>query len=124
MEKLGVSWVSLREAFRAPESMGKIQIQRNAGSFVVSPNRSVVASRLQARRHWLAKRTTLADGDATFGVSALVEAWSECCIAPGDWRHFHAEHLAILAALERATARRHVASWPTTSTAPSKTRRR
>jgi DNA-binding FadR family transcriptional regulator len=43
-----VSWVSLREALRAPESMGEIAIPRNAGSFVVNPNRSVVASRLQA----------------------------------------------------------------------------
>ena len=30
-----------------------------------------------------------------------VEAWSECRIAPGDWRQFYAEHLAILEALER-----------------------
>jgi GntR family transcriptional regulator, transcriptional repressor for pyruvate dehydrogenase complex len=54
----------------------------------------------------------LADGDATFGASALVEAWSECRIAPGDWRRFHAEHLAVLAALERGdskAARRLVA---------------
>jgi DNA-binding GntR family transcriptional regulator len=33
-----------------------------------------------------------------------VEAWSECRIAPGDWRRFHAEHLEILSALERGDA--------------------
>jgi GntR family transcriptional regulator, transcriptional repressor for pyruvate dehydrogenase complex len=40
--------VSVREALRAPESMGEIEIRRNAGSFVVNPNGSAVASRLQA----------------------------------------------------------------------------
>ena len=30
-----------------------------------------------------------------------VEAWSECRIAPGDWRQFYVEHHAILEALER-----------------------
>jgi DNA-binding FadR family transcriptional regulator len=30
-----------------------------------------------------------------------VEAWSECRIAPGDWRQFYVEHHAILKALER-----------------------
>ena len=43
----------------------------------------------------------LLNGDATFGAPALVEAWSERHIAPADWHRFHAEHLAILDALER-----------------------
>jgi GntR family transcriptional regulator, transcriptional repressor for pyruvate dehydrogenase complex len=36
-ERLGVSRVSIREALRALESMGKIEIRRNAGAFVIDP---------------------------------------------------------------------------------------
>ncbi|WP_051580981.1 FadR/GntR family transcriptional regulator [Pseudonocardia acaciae] len=36
-ERLGVSRVSVREALRALESMGKIEIRRNAGAFVLDP---------------------------------------------------------------------------------------
>jgi GntR family transcriptional regulator, transcriptional repressor for pyruvate dehydrogenase complex len=48
VEKLGVSRVSVREALRALESMGKIEIRRNAGSFVLNPNGSAFASQLKA----------------------------------------------------------------------------
>jgi GntR family transcriptional regulator, transcriptional repressor for pyruvate dehydrogenase complex len=185
VEKLGVSWVSLREAFRAPESMGKIQIQRNAGSFVVSPNRSVVASRLQASHpvvrafldylvdvraavegkmvELVAKR---ADADLSVVRAALERTEAEM----GEFVQWGSLDFRFETALAReadnplltemqpsgrqlwsrlgasaasrpvtgtastpsiwpfslrwkgATARRHVASWPTTSTAPSKTR--
>src|SRR5919112_3144638 len=43
-----VSRVSVREALRALESMGKIEIRRNAGSFVMNPNGSAFASQLKA----------------------------------------------------------------------------
>jgi len=37
-EQLAVSRVSVREALRALESMGKVEIRRNAGAFVVDPD--------------------------------------------------------------------------------------
>ncbi|MFZ0214835.1 MAG: GntR family transcriptional regulator [Candidatus Dormiibacterota bacterium] len=36
-EQLGVSRVSVREALRALESMGKVEVRRNAGTYVVDP---------------------------------------------------------------------------------------
>jgi DNA-binding transcriptional regulator YhcF (GntR family) len=48
VEKLAMGRVSVREALRALESMGKIEIRRNAGSFVVNPNGSGFASQLKA----------------------------------------------------------------------------
>jgi GntR family transcriptional repressor for pyruvate dehydrogenase complex len=164
VEKLGVSRVSVREALRALESMGKIEIRRNAGSFVMNPNGSALASQLKAThpvdRAFLdylvdvraavedkvvelvakradadlsAVRAVLERTEAELGESVeqgsldlrfeaalarevgnpllaemqrsvhqlWVEAWSVCHITPGDWRRFHAEHLAILDALER-----------------------
>ncbi len=164
VEKFGVSRVSVREALRALESMGKIEIRRNAGSFVLHPNGSAFASQLKATHpvdrafldylvdvraavedkvvelvaeradaDLLAVRAVLERTEAERGESVeqgsldlrfeaalareagnpllaemqrsvhqlWVEAWSECRIAPGDWRRFHAEHLAILDALER-----------------------
>src|SRR5215218_1808760 len=167
VEKLGVSRVSVREALRALESMGKIEIRRNAGSFVMNPNGSAFASQLKATHpvdrafldylvdvraavehkmvELVAKR---ADADLSAVRAVLerteaeraesgergsldlrfeaalarevgnpllaemqrsvhqlwVEAWSECRIAPGDWRRFHAEHLEILSALEMGDA--------------------
>ena len=144
--------------------MGKIEIRRNTGSFVMNPNGSAFASQLKAThpvdRAFLdylvdvraavedkvvelvgkradadlsAVRAVLERAEAERGESAeqgsldlrfeaalareagnpllaemhrsvhhlWVEAWSECRITPGDWRRFHAEHLAILDALER-----------------------
>ena len=163
VEKLGVSRVSVREALRALESMGKIEIRRNAGSFVMNPNGSAFANQLKAThpvdRAFLdylvdvraavehkmvelvakradadlsAVRAVLERTEAELGESVeqgsldlrfeaalarevgnpllaemqrsvhqlWVEAWSVCRITPGDWRRFHAEHLAILDALE------------------------
>lgn len=40
-ERLHVSRVSVREALRALESMGKVEIRRNAGIYVVDPNGSM-----------------------------------------------------------------------------------
>lgn len=40
-EQLNVSRVSVREALRALESMGKVEIRRNAGTYVVDPDGSV-----------------------------------------------------------------------------------
>lgn len=48
VERLGVSRVSVREALRALESMGKIEIRPNAGSFVVHPNGNAFAGQLKA----------------------------------------------------------------------------
>lgn len=48
VERLDVSRVSVREALRALESMGKIEIRRNAGSFVVHPNGNALANQLQS----------------------------------------------------------------------------
>jgi GntR family transcriptional regulator, transcriptional repressor for pyruvate dehydrogenase complex len=164
VERLEVSRVSVREALRALESMGKIEIRRNAGSFVVNPNGSAFASQLKAshpvNRAFLdylvdvraavedkvvelvakradadlsAVRTVLERTEAERAESGergsldlrfeaalareasnpllaemqrsvhqlWVEAWSECRIAPGDWRQLHAEHLAIIDALDR-----------------------
>ncbi len=164
VEKLGVSRVSVREALRALESMGKIEIRPNAGSFLVHPNGNALVNQLRAvapvDRAFLgylidvraavedrvvalvaghpdadlaAVRAVLERSEAdlneisepgSFDLSfeaALareagnpllaelqrsvhhlwVEAWSECRIAPGDWRRFYVEHHAILEALER-----------------------
>jgi GntR family transcriptional repressor for pyruvate dehydrogenase complex len=48
VERLGVSRVSVREALRALESMGKIEIRPQAGSFVVHPDGNAFASQLKA----------------------------------------------------------------------------
>jgi GntR family transcriptional repressor for pyruvate dehydrogenase complex len=40
-EQLNVSRVSVREALRALESMGKVEIRRNAGTYVLDPNGSL-----------------------------------------------------------------------------------
>ena len=161
VEKLGVSRVSVREALRALESMGKIEIRPNAGSFLVHPNGNALVNQLRAvapvdraflghlievraavedRVVALVARRPAADLSAVRDVlerseadlresgsldlsfeAALareagnpllaemqrsvhhlwVEAWSECRIAPGDWRQFYVEHHAILEALER-----------------------
>lgn len=164
VERLGVSRVSVREALRAMESMGKIEIRPNAGSFLVHPNGNAMANQLKsvlpvdrtflehlvdvraavedkvvalvaerAEADLSAVRATLGRSEADLNESGergsldlrfeaalareagnpllaemqrsvhqlWVEAWSECRIAPGDWRRLHAEHLAILAALER-----------------------
>ena len=45
-ERLGVSRVSVREALRALESMGKIEIRRNAGAFVLDPDGTLPAELL------------------------------------------------------------------------------
>lgn len=45
-EQLAVSRVSVREALRALESMGKIEIRRNAGAFVVDPDGTLPAELL------------------------------------------------------------------------------
>ena len=45
-ERLSVSRVSIREALRALESMGKIEIRRNSGSFVVNPGGKMLADLL------------------------------------------------------------------------------
>lgn len=47
-EKLQVSRVSVREALRALESMGKIEIRRNAGSFVVDPDGTALTRLLKS----------------------------------------------------------------------------
>jgi len=48
VEKLGVSRVSVREALRALESMGKIEIRPNARSFLVHPNGNALVNQLRA----------------------------------------------------------------------------
>lgn len=163
VEKLGVSRVSVREALRALESMGKIEIRPNAGSFLLHPNGNALVNQLKAVApvdraflgHLIDVRAAVEDrvvvlvaGRAGTDLSAVrdvlerseadlresgepgsldlsfeaalareagnpllaemqrsvhhlwVEAWSECRIAPGDWRQFYAEHHAILEALE------------------------
>lgn len=47
VERLNVSRVSIREALRALESTGKIEIRRNAGSFVKHPNGDAVVAHLK-----------------------------------------------------------------------------
>jgi GntR family transcriptional regulator, transcriptional repressor for pyruvate dehydrogenase complex len=49
-ERLSVSRVSVREALRALQSMGKIEIRRNAGSFVVDPGGKMLAPLLTSSR--------------------------------------------------------------------------
>jgi GntR family transcriptional repressor for pyruvate dehydrogenase complex len=165
---LGVSRVSVREALRALESMGKIEIRRNAGAFVLDPEgtlpveqllagvepaadslqwltdlRAAVETRvvrvlarqaepdLAAVREFLERAAgELADQDVEQGSldvrfeallaraagnpvlervqkwvhQAWVTAWGEFGRAPGDRQTLHAEHLAILAALEAGDA--------------------
>lgn len=48
VEQLGVSRVSVREALRALESMGKIEIRRNAGSFVLHPQGNAFTTQMRA----------------------------------------------------------------------------
>ncbi len=163
VEKLGVSRVSVREALRALESMGKIDIRPNAGSFLLHPNGNALVNQLKSVApvdraflgHLIDVRAAVEDrvvalvaGRPGADLSAVrdvlerseadlresgepgsldlsfeaalareagnpllaemqrsvhhlwVEAWSECRIAPGDWRQFYAEHHAILEALE------------------------
>ena len=162
VEKLGVSRVSVREAVRALESMGKSEIRPNAGSFLLHPNGNALVNQLRAvaplDRAFLgylidvraavedrvvalvagrpeadlsAVRIVLERSEASLSESGepgsldlsfeaalareagnpllaemqrsihhlWVEAWSECRIAPGDWRQFYVEHYAILEAL-------------------------
>lgn len=47
-EQLGVSRVSLRAALRSLESMGRIEIRRNAGSFVLDPESSPITGWLKS----------------------------------------------------------------------------
>ena len=161
---LQVSRVSVREALRALESMGKVEIRRNTGAFVVDPEgtlpveqllagaepgleslqwltdlRAAIETRvvqLVARqpqpdllpvREFLARAAEeLTDQDTDQGSldlrfeallaraagnpmleraqkwvhQAWVTAWSGFGLAPGDRHTLHAEHVAILAALE------------------------
>jgi len=46
-EQLAVSRVSLREALRSLESVGRIEIRRNAGSFVLEPRTNPITARLK-----------------------------------------------------------------------------
>lgn len=46
-EQFGVSRVSLRTALRSLESMGRIEIRRNAGSFVLNPQSSPITAWLK-----------------------------------------------------------------------------
>lgn len=46
-ERFGVSRVSLRAALRSLESMGRIEIRRNAGSFVLNPQSSPITGWLK-----------------------------------------------------------------------------
>lgn len=46
-EQFQVSRVSVREALRALESLGKIEIRRNAGSFILNPNAAPPEARLK-----------------------------------------------------------------------------
>ncbi len=164
VEQLNVSRVSVREALRALESMGKIEIRRNAGSFVVHPNGNAFARQMKALlpvdksflEHLVDVRAAVEDKvislvaarpgvdlssvrasierseadlsdngepgslDLRFEAALAreagnpllaemqrsvhqlwIEAWSECGIAPGDWRQFHAEHLTIFDALKK-----------------------
>ena len=164
VEKLGVSRVSVREALRALESMGKIEIRPNAGSFLVHPNGNALVNQLRAvapvdrafLEHLIDVRAAIEDRvvvlaavrpgadlsavrvvlerseaslresgepgslDLSFEAALAreagnpllaemqrsvhhlwVEAWSECRIAPGDWRQFYVEHHTILEALKK-----------------------
>lgn len=167
-ERLQVSRVSVREALRALESMGKVEIRRNAGAFVVDPDgtlpveqllaavapglaslqwltdlRAAVETRvvqlvvrqpepdLDAVRDFLDRAAAeLTDQDTEQGSldlrfeallartagnpmlervqkwvhQAWVTAWGEFGLAPGDRHTLHAEHVAILAALESGDA--------------------
>lgn len=171
-ERLGVSRVSVREALRALESMGKVEIRRNAGTYVVDPDGSLpieplrnglvvdarylqwlteLRSAVDAKAIELAGRsgidlapvrellhraaTELATSDegpdptqdlrfeallARLAGNPLlartqrtvhrlwVAAWAEAGLSPGDRHAFHAEHLAMLAALEAGDVARAV----------------
>jgi GntR family transcriptional repressor for pyruvate dehydrogenase complex len=48
VERLRVSRTTVREALRVLESMGKIEIRRNAGSFVVEPSANAISTQLKA----------------------------------------------------------------------------
>ncbi len=95
VERLGVSRVSVREALRALESMGKIEIRPNAGSFLVHPNGNAFASQMRAvlpvdrsfLRHLVDVRAAVEDK-----VVALVVKRAEVDLA------------AVRAVLERAEA--------------------
>ena len=161
-EQLGVSRVSVREALRALESMGKVEVRRNAGTYVVDPDGRLPVDQLRGGLpvdaeylQWLTElraaietkvielagrrgadlapvrelleragaelATTAEDTmmDVRFEVLLArlagnpvlartqqlvhrlwVAGWAEAGLSPGDRREFHAEHLAILAALE------------------------
>ncbi len=163
-EQLQVSRVSVREALRALESMGKLEIRRNSGAYVVDPDGTLPAAQLLAdvepgvtTLQWLTDvraaietrvvtavcrqdhadlapvrefldraAAELAGEDTDQGSldlrfeaalaratgnpllvrtqkwvhQAWVTAWSGYGVAPGDRRSLHAEHVAILAALE------------------------
>ncbi|GAA2756447.1 FadR/GntR family transcriptional regulator [Actinopolymorpha rutila] len=164
-EQLQVSRVSIREALRALESMGKVEIRRNSGTYVVDPEgtlpveyllaglepgvatlrsltevRAAIETRvvqavgrqdapdLRPAREFLARATEELSGEDTDQGSldlrfeailgraadspmlvrvqkwihqAWITAWGEYGAAPGDRRSLHAEHAAILDALER-----------------------
>lgn len=166
-EQLGVSRVSVREALRALESMGKVEVRRNAGTYVVDPDGRLPVEALRgglpvdpAYLQWLtelraaietkvvelaARRgadlapvrmlleragvelATSNTEDTTMDVRfevllarlagnpvlartqqlvhrLWVAGWAEAGLSPGDRREFHAEHLAILDALEAGEA--------------------
>lgn len=77
VERLKVSRVSVREALRALESMGKIEIRRNQGSYVVDPKRTIIASHL---------RSVVPKGDDLIDhlvhVRAAIEDRVVACIKP------------------------------------------
>jgi GntR family transcriptional repressor for pyruvate dehydrogenase complex len=170
-ERLNVSRVSVREALRALESMGRVEVRRNAGTYVLDPDgglpgdalrrglevdtrylqwlselRSAIETKiveLVARRRAdlgpvralvrqagdeLAERPGQ-DGmmDMRFEVLLAqaagnelltrmqrmvhrlwVAGWAEAGLSPGDRHAFHAEHEAILAALEAGDGARAV----------------
>ncbi|MET9023808.1 FCD domain-containing protein [Actinopolymorpha sp. NPDC004070] len=164
-EQLQVSRVSIREALRALESMGKVEIRRNSGTYVVDPDGTLpveyllagaepgvatlrsltearaaietrlvqtvcrqVAPDLRPAREFLTRAARELSGEDTDQGSldlrfeailgraagspvlvrvqkwihqAWITAWGDYGVAPGDRRSLHAEHVAILDALER-----------------------
>lgn len=161
-ERFAVSRMSLREALRSLESMGRIEIRRNSGSYVLDPHANPMTTHLrraaplapenlselvQARAAVEDRVVTLLDDvrdfspirarlretereladaggeggsvDVRFEAALAklagnrlliemqrslhelwVEAWGSRGHAPGDANTLHAEHVAILAALE------------------------